>query len=226
MIQREREPFAHRAITIGMETSLRAGIAIYNAGAVHAAHDAWEDTWLELPDGSADEQLLHGLIQFTAAIYHAENRNWSGAVGLSESAQQYLSELPSTYRGVDIPTVRSYLKALEADPERIERASPPAISYKGQPLSAADLDIDAITTAAAVVAADYDQYNDTVVDDAIEYARKEALGTQTQFIGLLTAFVDDHTHRDLLYARLEAQVDRRRQKQQDVLGLFDKRDNQ
>lgn len=226
MRKREREPFAHRATTNGMETSLRAGIAIYNAGAVHAAHDAWEDAWLALPDGSTDEQFLHGLIQFTAAIYHAENRNWSGAVGLSESAQQYLSELPSTYRGVDLPTVRRYLTALETDPERIERVSPPPLSYNGQPLSAADLDIDAITTAAAVVAADYDQYDDTVVDDAIEYAHEEAPGTQTQFIGLLVAFVDDHAHRDLLYRRLEAQVDRRRQKQQDVLGLFDKRDKQ
>jgi hypothetical protein len=208
-----------------MERSLRAGIAIYNAGAVHTAHDAWEDTWLELPDGSADEQLLHGLIQFTAAIYHAENRNWSGAVGLSKSAREYLSDLPSTYRGVDVSTVRHYLGALEADPERIERASPPALVYKGQPLSAADLTIDAITTAAAVLAADYDQYDETVIDEAIEYAREEAPGTQTQFIGLLTAFVDDHAHRDLLYTRLEAQVDRRRQKQQDVAGLFDERDN-
>jgi len=53
--------------------ALRAGIAIHNAGHYHAAHDAWEDEWLELDDGS-DERLLHGLIQFTAAIHHARNR--------------------------------------------------------------------------------------------------------------------------------------------------------
>ncbi|NIS31883.1 MAG: DUF309 domain-containing protein, partial [Actinobacteria bacterium] len=60
-----------------MDAHLRAGIAIYNAGGYHAAHDAWEDHWLELEAGTDDERFLHGLIQFTAAVHHAQGANWT-----------------------------------------------------------------------------------------------------------------------------------------------------
>jgi hypothetical protein len=208
-----------------MEEQLRAGIAIYNAGATHAAHDAWEEVWLDLPTGSDDEQLLHGLIQFTAAIYHAQNRNWSGTVGLAQSGREYLTGLPSTYRGVDLAPIRSYLQALTKDPERIERDSPPMITYKGQPLAAADLELGAITTAAAVLAEEFEEYDEAIIHDAIEYAREEADESHTEFISLLTTFVDESTHRGIVYNRLESQVERRRRKQQDVAGLFDPADD-
>jgi len=207
-----------------METSLRAGIAVYNAGAYHAAHDAWEDTWLDLPDGSDDERLFHGLIQFTAAVYHAHNRNWSGAGGLCESAGAYLADLPPTYRGVDLRSVRRYLDALKTDPERIERATPPALIYKGRALSAADLSVDGITMAAAVLAEEYDQYDESTIERAADYAREEASGVETRFIGLLTTFVDESTHRNIVYDRLAAQVERRQRKTRDVAGLFETQD--
>jgi len=208
-----------------MEEQLRAGIAVYNAGATHAAHDAWEDVWLGLPEDSDDEQLLHGLIQFTAAVHHAANRNWSGTVGLAESGRGYLSGLPSTYHGVDLSVVTDYLQALQTDPERIERAGPPALIYRGQRLSAADLEVDAITIAAAVVAEDFDQYDASVVDAAADYAREEVGGSQTEFISLLTTFVDESTHRGIVYNRLAAQVERRQRKERDVAGLFEPSDD-
>ncbi|WP_253737337.1 DUF309 domain-containing protein [Halohasta salina] len=204
-----------------METHLRAGVAVYNAGATHAAHDAWEDRWLDLPTGSDDERLLHGLIQFTAAVFHAQQRNWSGAVGLSESGRGYLAELPPTYRGVDLSVVTDYLQALQNDPERIERASPPALRYRGRSLSAADLELDGIVVAADVVAANGEEYDASVVDTAADYARREVDSGRTRFAGLLTTFVDESTHRGIVYDRLAAQVERRRRKRQDVAGLFD-----
>jgi hypothetical protein len=207
-----------------MEAQLRAGIAIYNAGATHAAHDAWEEVWLDLSEGTDDEQLLHGLIQFTAAVYHAGNRNWSGTVGLAESGREYLSGLPSTYRGVDLSVVMDYLQGLQIDPERIERAGPPVLIYKDRRLSAADLELDAITIAAAVVAQEFDYYDEAVVDAAADYAREEVDGSQTEFIGLLTTFVDESTHRGIVYDRLAAQVERRQRKERDVAGLFDPAD--
>jgi len=207
-----------------MEAQLRAGIAVYNAGATHAAHDAWEDVWLDLPDGSADERLLHGLIQFTAAVYHAQHRNWSGTVGLAESGCEYLKALPSTYRGVDLSVVTDYLRALETDPERIERAGTPALIYKGQRLSAADLELDGITIAAAVLAEEFEGYDEAVVAAAVDYAREEVDSSQTEFIGLLTTFVDESTHRGIVYDRLAAQVERRQRKERDVAGLFDPAD--
>ena len=46
-----------------MDAHLRAGAAIYNTGEFHAAHDAWEELWLDMDDGP-DRDLLQGLIQF------------------------------------------------------------------------------------------------------------------------------------------------------------------
>ena len=208
-----------------MEPHLRAGIAVYNAGATHAAHDAWEDVWLDLPEGSDDERLLHGLIQFTAAVHHAHERNWSGAVGLSESGRAYLTELSPGYRGVGLSVVTDYLDALQADPERIERESPPALTHGGRPLSAADLELDGIIIAAGVVAADVEAYDASVVDAAADYARSEADEGRTRFIGLLTTFVDESTHRGIVYDRLSRAVDRRQRKERDVSGLFDVSDD-
>ena len=70
-----------------MDDSLRAGVAIYNAGAYRAAHGAWESRWLSLERDTDDERFLHGLIQFTAAVHHARDGNDSGAVGLARSAR-------------------------------------------------------------------------------------------------------------------------------------------
>jgi len=206
-----------------MDQSLRAGIAVYNAGATHAAHDAWENRWLELNKGTDDERLLHGLIQFTAAVYHAEQRNWSGAVGLAESAQTYLTGLPEQYRNVDLTVVREYLRRLEVDPERIERAGPPPLNYKRQPLAAADLAITEIILAAETIADDTEAYDGTVIEQAADWARQEVDSADTEFIGLLVTFVDERRHRDIVYSRLVSQVERRQQRQQDVSGLFEPR---
>ena len=209
-----------------MDTALRAGIALYTAGEAHAAHEPWEAVWLELPDGddgdnNSDERLFHGLIQFTGAIYHAQTRNWAGAVGLAESAQGYLDPLPTRYRGVNTNDVVAACDRLEADPERIERGPTPPLRYAGRRLTTADLGIEGITTAASAVASEYDGCDPDVVEAAINYAREEATGTQSTFIGLLTAFVDDREHRGIVNDRLRHTVERRQQRADDVAGLFE-----
>ncbi|TQQ81965.1 DUF309 domain-containing protein [Halonotius roseus] len=203
-----------------MDTALRAGLALYTAGDYHAAHEPWEETWLELPDGD-DERLLHGLIQFTGAVYHARDRNWDGAVGLAGQAQRYLTPLPTPYRGIDIDSVIAALQTLEADPEMIERGPAPPLCYRGQELTAADLEIEGITTVAGVVAAEYDAYETAIIERAVEYAREEVTGSGSQFIGLLTSFVDDRDHRGIVYDRLRQNVERRQAKREDVSGLFE-----
>jgi len=204
---------------------LRAGIAVYNEGDYHAAHDAWEDTWLDLPDGSDDERLLHGLIQFTAAVHHARSRNWSGATGLATSAVEYLEPLPADHRGVNVGAVRRYLRALAADPETIERARPLALSHRGAMLQVADLDVPERGVAARVLAEEYG-YDESVVADAARYAREEATGEgegrsgSRRFIALVTDFATEADRRGLVYQRLEGLVERRRSKESDVEGLF------
>ena len=40
-----------------MRDHLRAGIAVFNAGDFHDAHDAWEDRWLDLESGNLFEKI-------------------------------------------------------------------------------------------------------------------------------------------------------------------------
>lgn len=204
-----------------MDDVLRAGVAVYNAGEYHAAHDAWEDYWLDLQQGSDDERFLHGLIQFTAAVYHARRGNWSGATGLAESAGEYLSVLPATYRGVDVDAVRTALVSLRADPERIERARPLVLTVDDEILTPRDLEFEAAAVAATVVADEYDRYDEAVVAAGIDFAREELGSAQTRFITFVMDFAADESHRDVIYQRLSEHVERRRQKESDVAGLFD-----
>jgi len=204
-----------------MDAELRAGIAVYNEGHYHAAHDAWEAHWLDLDDGD-DERFLHGLIQFTAAVYHARTRNWSGATGLAESAGEYLAPLPTDYRGVNVGEVRDYLAALRRDPARIERGPAPALTYEDEPLGLTDLDFDATAIAAEVLAEDLG-YDEALFEQAVRYARADlAEGDEgSQFVTFLLDFVRDPDSRAIVAQRLSEHVDRRDHRESDVDGLFD-----
>jgi predicted metal-dependent hydrolase len=205
-----------------MEDVLRAGVAVHNDGEYHAAHDAWEDHWMWLDAGTDDELLLHGLIQFTVAVYHASQRNWPGARGLAESAQGYLTQLPPDYRGVNLAAVLTYLRRLRADPELIERRRPLRLRVEGRALSLSDLDFRSATVAAGVLAEEYDQFDERTVERAVEFARAErAEDVRTKYISLVMDFVADEEHRELVYRRLAAQIDREIQRDEDVEGLFD-----
>jgi predicted metal-dependent hydrolase len=205
-----------------MDDALRAGVALFNTGEYHAAHEPWEDRWLEAEAGTPDERLLHGLIQYTAVVYHARRRNWSGTVGLADRAGEYLETLPPRFRGIDVGSVRRELAALRADPERIERRSPPSLRYEGRPLDADGLDFEPAALAAAALAEEYERYDTERIRRAIEYAREELDGPgRTRFIALVMDFVADAARRDLVYQRLSEHLDRRVHREHDVSGLFD-----
>ncbi|WP_284006899.1 DUF309 domain-containing protein [Haloarcula pelagica] len=203
-----------------MRPHLRAGIAVYNAGRYHAAHDAWEDRWLALDTGD-DERFLHGLIQFTAVVHHGRGENWSGAQGLAESAGEYLTDLPADYRGVDLETVRRFLVRVAADPEAIDWTEPPELTHDGSVLGYEDLDFEA-TAIAATVIAEADGYDEALVEGAIDYARDELADSEDgRFVGLLFSFVRERDQRPVVYQRLGDHVRREQQKDDDVAGLFD-----
>ena len=204
-----------------MDEPLRVGIAIYNDGYYHAAHDAWEDHWLSLEDGTDDERLFHGLIQFTAAVHHARERNWDGCVGLAESATEYLAGLPGEYREVDLEAVRQYLTALASDPEVIERRRPVRIAHAGEVPTLDTLSVTETATAAPVLA-DELGYEVGPLEQAAEYATSdlEAGRDDSRFITLLFDFVREDAHRAVVYQRLSGHVDRRKAREEDVEGLF------
>ena len=203
-----------------MEAALRAGVALYTAGDSHTAHEPWEEAWLSLSDGD-DKALLQGLIQFTAAVHHAETNNWEGAVGLAERAPTYLTSLPTAYRGIDTDAVVESLAELAANPEAVASSRRPPLHYNGQPLTAADLTVEEIIIAATAVGEQAEAVEMELIETATEYAREEATTAKTTFIGLLTQFIDDREHRGLLYDRLRRKVERRESKADDVAGLFD-----
>ena len=205
-----------------MRAALRAGAAVYNDGHYHAAHDAWAERWLELESGTHDELLLHGLIQFTAAVHHAHERNWEGTVGLAESAGEYLEGLPETYRTVDLAAVRAYLEELATDPEVIERRDPIDLRVGEDAPGLADLGLEEGVIAAGVLAEELG-----LAPEPIELAGEFALADledgrdDSQFIPLVRDFILRDDHRGLVHERLTAHVERRRAIEEDVGGLFE-----
>jgi len=202
-----------------MEAALRAGIALYDEGYYHGAHDAWEDAWLD--ETGDDERLLHGLIQCGAAVHHARNRNWEGATGVAASARDYLGALPSNYRGVNVAAVDAYLAVLARDPEVVERRPPVDITHRGATLSFADLAPPAAVRAAAVVAVE-EGFDDETFAHAAEYAR-DGLdeGELNDYGAFLCDFLVEPENRALIAERLGQRVSRRRARERDVEGLFD-----
>ena len=205
-----------------MEAHLRAGIAVYNAGEHHAAHDAWETHWLDLPTGADDERFLHGLIQFTAAIYHARNGNWSGATGLADSAREYLDGLPADYRSVNVGSVRAALAALDRDPELVERRRPPALTHEGTELHPGDLRFEGTAVAAGVLAEEHG-YDENRLAAAADYARADLDDgvVESPYVTLLFDFVREPENRPIVAQRLGEHTDRRQHRDDDVSGLFE-----
>jgi predicted metal-dependent hydrolase len=200
---------------------LRAGVALYTAGRYRAAHDPWEAAWHGAT--GEDDPFLHGLVQFTAAVHHGLGGNREGAVGLARSAREYLSGLPSPYRGIDLDLVRGFLPELEGDPEAAAR-EPPDLRYEGRRLAPADLEFPAARHAAAALAEDIDGFDEATVERAGEYAVAdlEAGRATTPFVALVLDFLDPRdASRRLVYARLEHHVEKRDAEAADVDGLFD-----
>lgn len=195
---------------------LLAGIAIFNAGERHAAHDAWEDRWLELPAGTPDERFLHGMIQYTAAVHHAEAGNSAGARGLATSAQAYLAELGDHYRGVALVPIRHVLGALAADPAVVSDRGVPPILLERNPASLETVEWRVTAIAGRVLAAGGPAWDVAVIDRAIERA-----GRDDQYTALITDFVRSPAQRGLIYDRLARHLERERAQDRDVRGLFD-----
>lgn len=206
-----------------MDDHLRAGVAIYNSGEFHAAHDAWEAPWLDLDRGTDDERLLHGLIQFTAAIHHATVGNRAGAVGLARSAREYLAGLAG-HRGVNVTDAREYLERLATDPTLPEEHEPPELTLEEVALALADLEFEAGAIAALVLAEEYG-YEEDVIERAVAYGRRDLeAGRETSpFVTLVLDFARDADHRGIVANRLRDHVDRREAREADLEGLFEER---
>ena len=76
--------------SLDTEGVLVAGINLFNQQHYWYAHEVWESKWLELP--RQEKHLVQGLIQFAAAMHHAQNENQYGFGKLISRALSSISK--------------------------------------------------------------------------------------------------------------------------------------
>ena len=88
----------------GFETCLLQGVALFNTGAFHEAHEVWEEAWCEAQ--GARRLLLQGLILVAAGWLKRDAGNARGAVRLFSRALERLESLPLRCEGMDLTSLR------------------------------------------------------------------------------------------------------------------------
>jgi hypothetical protein len=189
---------------------LRAGAALFNAGHHLAAHEPWEERWLEAPRGQRDD-CIQGLVQAAAATDKARTGNWPGAVGLAESGAAYLADC-------ERDELRDWVRRLAADPELAERERPPPVRVDDEVVTVEDLQFPAAASAAAALA---ETRGDETIERAAAYAASDVeAGDETSpFVTLTLAYLRDDS--PAVRRRLADHVRRRRSQESDVEGLFE-----
>jgi len=189
---------------------LRAGAALFNAGHYLAAHEPWEERWLQDSRGERDD-CIQGLVQATAATHKARTGNWPGAVGLAESGAGYLEAC-----GFD--DLQAWIRRLAADPELAERERPPAVAIDGEVVAVEDLQFPAAGVAAEALA---ETRGDETVERGVAYAMADVeAGDETSpFVTLTLAYLREDSPQ--VRQRIADHVSRRSSRDGDVEGLFE-----
>jgi uncharacterized protein len=71
-----------------------AGIDLYNAGEFHAAHDAWEERWMD-EVGPREKLFLQAMIQSAVAFHHLEIGRPGAAREMYRRAKEKFARLGS-----------------------------------------------------------------------------------------------------------------------------------
>jgi predicted metal-dependent hydrolase len=208
-------------------------VALFNDGFYHAAHDPLEAAWLESDRDDTEGRFLQGLVQLTAAVHHARDRNWTGCVGLAESAREYLTDAPDAYAGVNVVLVRRVLASLATDPEVVERRQMPVLAVDDERVTRERLELDAAALAAEALA-EARGLDESVIERAAAYAREDreraaaddVIATRgrneaSKLERFLVDFATNDADYEIVYTRLADHVDRRDHRASDVDGLFD-----
>jgi len=89
---------------------LREGVELFNAGRYWHAHEAWEQVWLEMPEGRRGdaEIILRALIQLAAALHLQAAGRKEGATSNLRKAREKLAPAPDVLMGIDLAAVRAF----------------------------------------------------------------------------------------------------------------------
>ncbi|ERG90336.1 MAG: hypothetical protein J07HQW1_00355 [Haloquadratum walsbyi J07HQW1] len=210
-----------------MDETLHAAVVLFNADEYRPAQTACHLIH-EQEDLSSDDQIICvGLTELATAIDDAKNHRWVSAVTAADTAAAKLASGDGSHPSFNSDQLRGYISTLSNDPVVIERRRVPSLRIDEKQPTVATLRFDAIGYAASAVATHLEDVDTDIIADAIQYGHEE-IGTHSQtkansrgFIGTLSVFVRDPDHRRLIYRRLHSRVERRRQREQDINGLFD-----
>tara|TARA_B100000315_G_C14584359_1_gene592115 strand:+ start:2587 stop:2997 length:411 start_codon:yes stop_codon:yes gene_type:complete len=83
------------------------GVALFNDGKYWDAHEAWEEIWQELGNGSENdwEIILRGLIQFAAGLYGCSSGKKTEGRGNLKKAAEKLNLFKEQFVTVDIEKI-------------------------------------------------------------------------------------------------------------------------
>ena len=87
------------------------GIREFNAGDFYAAHDTWEDVWMDVR--GPERPFFQGMIQVAVGYYHLTCENYAGAEHLLSRGIRKLEPYSPGHRGINTGRlVREAAKAL------------------------------------------------------------------------------------------------------------------
>jgi uncharacterized protein len=92
----------------GDEQRFLRGVACFNRGDFFAAHEAWEEIWMEVTGDT--RPFYQGLIQVAVCLHHFGNGNTRGARKLFHSSHRYLQPFRPCYRGIDLDRLLGELR--------------------------------------------------------------------------------------------------------------------
>ncbi|WP_281196107.1 DUF309 domain-containing protein [Halorubrum sp. F4] len=210
--------------------ALEAGIALFNAGYVSAAHDRWKSARMAISDDAVadddadiepgDERVLRGLAAVATAADHARGGDRSDAADHATRAVDLLDGIDEACHGIALEPIREWCRRLAAGPGAIGD-DPPPIRIDGVAVGFEDLDLAATLSAAPELAAAVDAENEETMSVAAALAREEYGTGRTQVTELVFAYLRRPEARPQIAARIADRVDRDRRERRDVSGLFE-----
>jgi hypothetical protein len=105
----EERPAYTQAHAAAYPVEYIAGIELYNAGEFHAAHDAWEDRWVD-DAGPAEKLFLQAMIQSAVAFHHLEIGRPGAARRMYQMSKEKFARLgTTTFMSLDLTDYQAQL---------------------------------------------------------------------------------------------------------------------
>ena len=108
-----------------MDLRLARGVDAFNAGRFFAAHEIWEELWLDTV--GTEKALLQGLVQIAAGYAKVESGLRGGALKLLAAGTRHIQPFLPEAEGLDL---QSLAGAVAADIARLQAAPGAAVNLE------------------------------------------------------------------------------------------------